>query len=52
MILWVVGGSLAIAVFAILAIVRRGRPQDLGSVSTTWTIEHNTGHRGGDGSST
>jgi hypothetical protein len=49
-ILWIVGGTVVIAVVAILALVRRGRPDDLGSVSTTWTTEHNAGYRGGDGS--
>jgi hypothetical protein len=47
-ILWIVGGTVVIAVVAILAVVRRGRPDDLGSVSTTWTTEHNAGYRGGD----
>jgi hypothetical protein len=45
-----VGGTVMIAVVAIVAVVRRGRPDDLGSVSTTWTTEHNAGYRGGDGS--
>jgi hypothetical protein len=49
-ILWIVGGTVVIVVVAISALVRRGRPDDLGSVSTTWTTEHNTGYRGGDGS--
>jgi hypothetical protein len=48
-ILWIVGGTVVIVV-AISAFVRRGRPDDLGSVSTTWTTEHNAGYRGGDGS--
>jgi hypothetical protein len=47
-ILWIVGGTVVIAVVAITALVRRGRPDDLGSVSTTWTTAHNTGYRGGD----
>jgi hypothetical protein len=50
MILWIVGGTVVIGVIAILTVVRRGRPDDLGSVSTTWTTEHNAGYRGGDGS--
>jgi hypothetical protein len=49
-ILWIGGGTVVIAVVVISAFVRRGRPADLGSVSTAWTTEHNTGHRGGDGS--
>jgi len=49
-ILWLAGGAFIIAVIAIVALVRRGRPDDLGSVSTTWTTEHNAGYRGGDGS--
>ena len=50
LILWIVGGTFIVAVAAIIAVVRRGRPDDLGSVSTAWTTEHNTGYRGGDGS--
>jgi len=50
MILWIVGGTVVVGVVAILAVVRRGRPEDLGSVSITWTTEHHTGYRGGDGS--
>jgi hypothetical protein len=49
MILWIVGGTVVIGVVAILALVRRGRPEDLGSVSIAWTTEHNAGYRGGDG---
>jgi hypothetical protein len=50
MILWLAGGGFVIGVIAIVAVVRRGRTDDLGSVSTTWTTEHNAGYRGGDGS--
>jgi hypothetical protein len=48
--LWIAGGAVTIAVVTIIALVRRGRPDDLGSVSTTWTTEHNIGDRGGDSS--
>jgi hypothetical protein len=50
MILWILGGTIISGVAAIIALIRRGRPDDLGSVSTTWTTEHNIGYRGGDGS--
>jgi hypothetical protein len=49
-ILWLAGGALVIGVIAIVAFVRRGRTDDLGSVSTAWTTEHNAGYHGGDGS--
>jgi hypothetical protein len=47
-------GLIAIAVFVLLIAVagiiaaRRRRPEDLGSVSTAWTTQHNVGYRGGD----
>ena len=47
--LWIVGGVLAVSVVALLAIVRRRPSDDLGSVSTAWTTEHNAGYHGGDG---
>jgi hypothetical protein len=47
-ILWVVGGAAILGVLAILGLLRRGRSDDLGSVSAAWTIEHNIGDRGGD----
>jgi hypothetical protein len=47
--LWIVGGVLAVSVAALLAIVRRRPSDDLGSVSTAWTTEHNAGYHGGDG---
>ena len=46
--LWMVGGAAILGVVAILGLLRRGRPDDLGSVSTAWTTEHNLGDRGGD----
>jgi hypothetical protein len=48
MILWLTGGAVMIGVVAIIAIVRRSRPDDLGSVSAAWTNEHISGDRGGD----
>jgi hypothetical protein len=48
MILWLAGGTVVVGVLAAIAVVRRGRPDDLGSVSTTWTTEHSAGYRGGD----
>jgi hypothetical protein len=47
-ILWMVGGAAILGVVAIIGLVRRGRPEDLGSVSTAWTTEHNIADRGGD----
>jgi hypothetical protein len=48
MILWLAGGAVSIGVVAIIAFVRRSRPDDLGSVSASWTNEHVSGDRGGD----
>jgi shikimate kinase len=42
--------DVVLQVMAMVAVVRRGRTDDLGSVSTAWTNEHNAGYRGGDGS--
>jgi hypothetical protein len=50
-ILWFVGGTAIVGVVAIIGLFRRGRPDDLGSVSTAWTTEHNISDRGGDRSS-
>jgi hypothetical protein len=47
-ILWVVGGTAMLAAVVIFGLRRRGRPQDLGSVSAAWTTEHNIGDRSGD----
>jgi hypothetical protein len=47
-ILWIVGGTAILGVVAIIGLFRRGRPDDLGSVSTAWTTEHNIADRGGD----
>jgi hypothetical protein len=47
-ILWMVGSAAILGVVAILALLRRGRPDDLGSVSAAWTTEHNVADRGGD----
>jgi hypothetical protein len=49
-ILWIVGGTVILGVVAIIALLLRGRPDDLGSVSTKWTTEHTVGDRGRDGS--
>jgi len=46
--LWLIAGVLATAVVAAIALMRRQRPDDLGSVSAAWTTEHNIGDRGGD----
>lgn len=46
--LWIVGSSVVVALLAGVVLRRRGRSQDLGSVSTAWTTEHNAGDRGGD----
>jgi hypothetical protein len=48
-ILWIAGGALVIVVVGAIAFVRRRPSDDLGSVSSAWTTEHNAGHRGGDG---
>jgi len=50
MILWLAGGAFVVGVIAIVAVVRRDRTGDLGSVSTAWTIEHNASYHGSDGS--
>jgi NaMN:DMB phosphoribosyltransferase len=50
MLLWLAGGAAMIAAVTIIALLRRARPNDLGSVSTAWTTEHNSGGRGGDSS--
>jgi preprotein translocase subunit SecG len=47
-ILWIVVGVAVIGVVAILRLLSRGGSDDLGSVSTAWTTEHNLGDRGGD----
>jgi len=46
--LWMVGGAAVLGVVAILGLLRRGRSDDLGSVSAAWTTEHTLGDRGGD----
>jgi hypothetical protein len=38
-------------VAAVVVFVRRRPSDDLGSVSTAWTTQHNVGYRGGDSSS-
>ena len=50
MILWLAGGAFVVGVIAIVAVVRRDRTADLGSVSTAWTTEHNASYHGSDGS--
>jgi hypothetical protein len=47
-ILWIFGGTSILAAVAIIGLFRRGRPDDLGSVSAAWTTEHNITDRGGD----
>jgi hypothetical protein len=48
MFFWLTAGAVMIGVVAIVALVRRSRPDDLGSVSAAWTNEHISGDRGGD----
>ena len=48
-IVWLAGGGFVIGVIALVAVVRRGQTDDLGSVSTAWTTEHNASYHG-DGS--
>jgi hypothetical protein len=48
-ILWIVGGAVVLGVVAIIALLLRSRPDDLGSVSAKWTTEHTIGDRGRDG---
>ena len=50
LLLWLLGGAAMIATVTIIALVRRARPDDLGSVSAAWTTEHNITGRGGDSS--
>jgi hypothetical protein len=45
-----VGGAVVFTLAALLGARRRGRSNDLGSVSRTWTVEHTAGYRGGDDS--
>jgi hypothetical protein len=47
-ILWLIAGALATGVFAAIALVRRRRSDDLGSVSAAWTAEQTLADRGGD----
>ena len=46
--LWLIATALATGVVAAIALMRRKRSDDLGSVSAAWTTEHNIGDRGGD----
>jgi len=43
--------GVACVVAVLVRFVRRRPSDDLGSVSTAWTTQHNVGYRGGDGSS-
>ena len=48
-ILWIAGAVAVAAVVALFVAMRQPRgPSDLGSVSTTWTTEHNATTRGRD----
>jgi preprotein translocase subunit SecG len=47
-IIWIFGGAAILCALGILILLRRGRADDLGSVSAAWTTEHNIGDRGGD----
>jgi hypothetical protein len=44
----IVGGTLVVAIVGLLIATRSRGPIDLGSVSTSWTTQHNSGDRGGD----
>ena len=46
--LWLLGGAASLGALAIVGIFRRGRSDDLGSVSAAWTTQHNIGDRSGD----
>jgi hypothetical protein len=46
--LWIVGGTLVVAIAGLFISTRSRRPVDLGSVSTSWTTQHSAGDRGGD----
>jgi hypothetical protein len=46
--IWIVGGTLVFAIAGLLIATRSRGPVDLGSVSTSWTTQHNSGDRGGD----
>jgi hypothetical protein len=46
--IWIVGGSLVVAIAGFLISTRPRRPVDLGSVSTSWTTQHISGDHGGD----
>jgi hypothetical protein len=50
MILGIVGAAVMIGVVAAIITARRSRRNDLGSVSSAWTTQHNVGYRGGDSS--
>jgi len=49
--LWVAAVALAFGIVGAIVFARRRPSKDLGSVSTSWTTEHNATHRGGDGGS-
>jgi hypothetical protein len=46
--LLIVGALLVIVIVAVAMATRSRAPIDLGSVSTSWTAQHNAGDRGGD----
>jgi hypothetical protein len=47
-IIWIVGITFVVLAAGLWISTRPRRPVDLGSVSTSWTTEHNAGDRGGD----
>jgi hypothetical protein len=47
-VIWVIGGAVVAAVAGLFLSSRSRGPVDLGSVSTSWTTEHNAADRGGD----
>jgi hypothetical protein len=46
--LWIVTAAVLVSFVGIVTRIRRGRSTDLGSVSTSWTTQHNVGDRSGD----
>jgi hypothetical protein len=46
--IWVVGSTVVVVVAGLLISARSRRAVDLGSVSSSWTAEHNAADRGGD----
>ena len=49
--LWVTAVTFVFGLVGAIVFARRRPSKDLGSVSTSWTTEHNATNRGGDGAS-